>query len=156
MPLDKKMVITILLSGFRIMVHAGAIMQIIAVVAMDDPSLYPPPGKFVGKQGQNNQAPAEGSLATHVRLKRIVICIPTSIEQTMLALRGEFRVSVLMNSPRTAESLLTELKEKGIEFAEGSSKIVKEAEDMNVVMGISTDIKGLEVFICRSADIEGN
>ena len=40
------MEINIILADFKVMLHAGPLMQVLAVIAMNDPELTPPPGKY--------------------------------------------------------------------------------------------------------------
>jgi vacuolar protein sorting-associated protein 13A/C len=47
MPLNKKMDINILLADFKIMLHAGPLMQVLSLIAMNDPALTPPLGKYI-------------------------------------------------------------------------------------------------------------
>jgi hypothetical protein len=45
------------LADFKLMLHAGPLMASLAVVAMDDPDLNPPPAKFIIEQKADSLAP---------------------------------------------------------------------------------------------------
>lgn len=40
------MEINIILADFKVMLHAGPLMSVLSVIAMNDPDLTPAPGKF--------------------------------------------------------------------------------------------------------------
>jgi hypothetical protein len=50
---DKRMYVN--LSEFKLMVHAGSLFQVLALVAMDDPTITPAPGKYVKKPDEENK-----------------------------------------------------------------------------------------------------
>lgn len=52
-------IIKVDLADFKLMLHAGPLMASLAVIAMDDPDLTPPPAKYVVEQVVDLQPQSE-------------------------------------------------------------------------------------------------
>ena len=153
MCLNGDKMVNIDLADFKLMVQAGPLFAVLGVVAMDDPNLTPPAGKFTllkeNDPKQNQEVPpASGQMKVNVGLNNVCICAPTNVDGNVLAIRGEFKVKLGTAQPKTVSQVIMELERKDIQVLPGGD--TKEADALNELMRVGVQIIGLEICICKA------